>query len=147
MTTPPADTARAKNVIQGKKNFTRPASRPILRPHICNQCNNGFTTRYSLRRHIGTVHNKDWVSPYKKKGKNANTKSVFVPLPVPMPVLAKNNVKTKPVSTPAPVKNARKRDRITMEGSDDDDIDFQLPSKSFIKSRRKNDDEEGYLSF
>ena len=137
MPTSPADTARVKNVIQGKKNVTRPASRPIFRPHICSQCNNGFTTDYSLRRHIGTVHNKDWVrSSYKKKGKEVNNnKSVFVPLPVPMPVLAKNNVKTKSVPMPTTAKNVKKRSRKFMES--DDDVDLQPPPKSFIESTRK----------
>ena len=150
MPTPPADTASAKNVIQGNEMFARPEDKTVSRPqHICSHCNAGLSTPYSLRRHIGTVHTKDWKSPYKrdKKDKNATSKSVILPLPVPMPVFAQNNVKTKPASMPVPVKNPKKRDRITMQSSDDDDDDLQPPSKSFVRSKRKNDDEDGYRSF
>lgn len=186
MTTPPADPIPAKNVIQGKKKFRgQDVSSPIIKPYICSQCNKGYRTNYTLRRHISQIHNNDWKPPQKKDVKrlqNSKKKSVFVknavpkttqgktvflPVPVPTPVSVPvkypkpvehihDLVKSKPTTSSAPVKKARKRNRDILEESDDEFDNLEPPAKSFIKSRRptrrskKNDDDDdqaGYNSF
>ena len=182
MTTPPADPIPAKNVIQGKKKFRgQDVSSPIIKPYICSQCNKGYRTNYTLRRHISQIHNNDWKPPQKKDVKrlqNSKKKSVFVknavpkttqgktvflPVPVPTPVSVPvkypkpvehihDLVNSKPTTSSAPVKKARKRNRDILEESDDEFDNLEPPAKSFIKSRRptrrsKNDDDEaGYNS-
>ena len=163
MTTPPADPIPAKNVIQGKKKFRgQVVSSPIIKPYICSQCNKGYTTNYTLRRHISQVHNNDWKSPqkkdvkrlqkFKKKSvsvKNAVPKStkVFLPVPVPTPVSVPvkypkpveyihDLVNRKPTTSSAPDKKARKRNRDILEESDDEFDNLEPPAKSFIKSKR-----------
>ena len=176
MTQPLADPVPAKNVIQGPKNFKRQVENPKMKPYICSHCNKGYTTNYSMKRHISQVHNNDWKSPQKKDvkrlqnvkkksvfvknavPKSAKAKSVFVPVPVPTPVPV--HVKyPKPIATmkdllnrkPA-VKNPRKRNRINLEESDDERENLEPPAKSYITSRRatrrskNNDDEDGYKS-
>ena len=186
MTTPPADPIPAKNVIQGKKKFRgQDVSSPIIKPYICSQCNKGYRTNYTLRRHISQIHNNDWKPPQKKDVKrlqNSKKKSVFVknavpkttqgktvflPVPVPTPVSVPvkypkpvehihDLVNSKPTTSSAPVKKARKRNRDILEESDDEFDNLEPPAKSFIKSRRptrrsKNndddDDQAGYNSF
>ena len=186
MTTPPADPIPAKNVIQGKKKFRgQVVSSPIIKPYICSQCNKGYRTNYTLRRHISQIHNNDWKPPQKKDVKrlqNSKKKSVFVknavpkttqgktvflPVPVPTPVSVPvkypkpvehihDLVNSKPTTSSAPVKKARKRNRDILEESDDEFDNLEPPAKSFIKSRRptrrsKNndddDDQAGYNSF
>ena len=166
MTMPPADPIPVKNVIQGKKNFRgQVVSSPIIKPYICSQCNKGYTTNYTLRRHISQVHNNDWKSPQKKDvkrlqnakkkfvfvknavPKSTKDKTVFLPVPVPTPVSVpvkypkpvehvRDLVNKKPTTSSAPDKNARKRNRDIFEQSDDESDNLEPPAKSFIKSRR-----------
>ena len=161
MTTPPADPIPAKNVIQGKKKFRgQVVSSPVIKPYICSQCNKGYRTNYTLRRHISQIHNNDWKPPQKKdvkrlqnskkksvSVKNAVPKStkVFLPVPVPTPVSVKypkpveyihDLVNRKPTTSSAPDKKARKRNRDILEESDDESDNLEPPAKSFIKSKR-----------
>ena len=184
MTTPPADPIPAKNVIQGKKKFRgQDVSSPKIKPYICSQCNKGYRTNYTLRRHISQIHNNDWKPPQKKDVKRLQNskkkpvfvknavpkttqgKTVFLPVPVPTPVSVPvkypkpvehihDLVKSKPTTSSAPVKKARKRNRDILEESDDEFDNLEPPAKSFIKSRRptrrsknNDDDEAGYNSF
>jgi len=166
MTTPPADPIPAKNVIQGKKKFRgQVVSSPVIKPYICSQCNKGYTTNYTLRRHISQVHNNDWKPPQKKDVKRLQNskkksvsvknavpkttkgKTVFIPVPVPTPVSVPvkypkpvehihDLVNRKPTTSSAPDKKARKRNRDILEESDDEFDNLEPPAKSFIKSKR-----------
>ena len=168
MTTPPTESAPATNVIQGVKIAREQIHKPKLKPFICRYCNKGYTTNFTMKRHISSAHNNDLTVGNKKSVKrlqngktvksNANDKSVFVPVPVPMPV------PTKSIPTPAPVavknsqptaviKNEKKRKRYKILESDDEDAALEPPSKSFIRSRpntrsttrsKKNDDKDEY---
>ena len=173
MTTPPTETASATNVIQSEKNVKGQDQTPILKPFICSYCNRGYSTKWTLKRHITQAHNND-LDPYPKKTvkklqktknvkSNANDKSVFLPVPIPMPVPA------KAISTPVPASvkksqpdvvknnnnNVKKRKRMNIYDDDEND-DIEPPSKSLITSKRvtrstrrsqKNDDKDEYNTF
>ena len=75
------------------------------KPFKCERCNKNFTTGYTLRRHIGTIHDQNWISPHiTKNKKKKNSKSVLLPLAVPMPVSSKKDIKSSP-SLPRRKKN------------------------------------------
>ena len=136
MTLPPADPVTAGNVIQGKKKFKgQIISSPIIKPYICSHCNKGYTTSFTLKRHISQIHNNDW-KPSQKKDvkrlqnpnkkpvsvknvlpKSTKDKTVFLPIPVPTPVSVKypkpveqihDLVNRKPKTVSAPNNNSRK---------------------------------------
>ena len=163
MTLPPAAPVTSEKVIQGKKNFKgQVISPPIIKPFICTQCNKGYTTNFTLKRHIREVHND--LKPSHKKDvkrlKNTNKKpvsvknafpkstkdkTVFLPVPVPTPVSVKypkpveeihDLVNKKPKTVSAAIKNSRKRNRTNLEESDDEYDNSEPPAKSFIKTRR-----------
>ena len=164
MTLPPADPVTAGNVIQGKKKFKgQIISSPIIKPYICSHCNKGYTTSFTLKRHISQIHNNDWKpsqkkdvkrlqSPNKKPvsvknvlPKSTKDKTVFLPIPVPTPVSVKyptpveeihDLTNRKPKKVSAQNSNSRKRTRKILEESDDEYDNLEPPAKSFIESRR-----------
>ena len=164
MTLPPADPVTAGNVIQGKKKFKgQIISSPIMKPYICSHCNKGYTTSFTLKRHISQIHNNDWKPPQKKDvkrlqnpnkkpvsvknvlPKSTKDKTVFLPIPVPTPVSVKyptpveeihDLTNRKPKKVSAQNSNSRKRTRKILEESDDEYDNLEPPAKSFIKSRR-----------
>ena len=170
MMAPPADPVPVNNVIQGSENVKGQVKKiSIMRPYICSHCKKGYTTKYSMNRHISQMHNNDWTrkkdvkrlqNPKKKPAfvkksvpKTSKAKSVFLPVPVPTPVPVqvkypkpvesmKDLLNRKPVD-----KNPKKRNRMNLEDSDESD-NLEPPAKSYITSRRSknNDDEDGYNS-
>ena len=171
MMAPPADPVPVNNVIQGSENVKGQVKKiSIMRPYICSHCKKGYTTKYSMDRHISQIHNNDWTKKkdvkrlqnLKKKPafvkksvpKTSKAKSVFLPVPVPTPVPVqvkypkpvesmKDLLNRKPVD-----KNPKKRHRMNLEDSDDESDNLEPPAKSYITSRRSknNDDEDGYKS-
>ena len=164
MTLPPADPVTAGNVIQGKKKFKgQIISSPIIKPFICSHCNKGYTTSFTLKRHISQIHNNDW-KPSQKKDvkrlqnpnkkpvsvknvlpKSTKDKTVFLPIPVPTPVSVKyptpveeihDLTNRKPKKVSAQNSNSRKRTRKILEESDDEYDNLEPPAKSFVKSKR-----------
>ena len=164
MTLPPADPVTAGNVIQGKKKFKgQIISSPIIKPYICSHCNKGYTTSFTLKRHISQIHNNDWKPPQKKDvkrlqnpnkkpvsvknvlPKSTKDKTVFLPIPVPTPVSVKyptpveeihDLTNRKPKKVSAQNSNSRKRTRKILEESDDEYDNLEPPAKSFVKSKR-----------
>ena len=164
ITLPPADPVTAGNVIQGKKKFKgQIISSPIIKPYICSHCNKGYTTSFTLKRHISQIHNNDWKpsqkkdvkrlqSPNKKPvsvknalPKSTKDKTVFLPIPVPTPVSVKyptpveeihDLTNRKPKKVSAQNSNSRKRTRKILEESDDEYDNLEPPAKSFVKSKR-----------
>ena len=173
MMAPPADPVPVNNVIQGSENVKGQVKKiSIMRPYICSYCKKGYTTKYSMNRHISQMHNNDWKPPQKKDlkrlqnpkkkpafvknsvPKTSKAKSVFLPVPVPTPVPVQVKY-PKPVESmkdllnrKPPVKNLKKRHRMDLEDSDDESDNLEPPAKSYITSRRSknNDDEDGYKS-
>ena len=135
--TPPAmnSNERMNKPIQKQQQQQQPPQQQQLlqqekKPFKCVRCSKNFTTAYSMKRHIGTVHDNNWTSPYKSK--NKNNKSVLLPLPVPMPV-----------ATSSP----RKRNFKVFENDMNDFSDTEEPpikSQKFKGKRRINPEEDEY---